>query len=60
MNELDILCRCGHAKKEHLDDGIFSDCLVTYKAQKEDCGCMKYVPDNLSYIEDLAKERKLI
>jgi hypothetical protein len=57
---MDIVCRCGHLKKEHLDDGIFSDCLATYLDQKQDCGCMQYVPDNLTHIEALAKERKLI
>jgi hypothetical protein len=58
----DIICQCGHFKKEHLDDGIFSDCLWTYEGKGfgEDCNCMKYVPDNLSHIENLARERKLI
>jgi hypothetical protein len=25
-----------------------------------DCPCMNYVPDNLSYMEQIAKKRKLV
>jgi hypothetical protein len=54
---IDIICRCGHFG--HFDDFyplelIAGTCAVTI------CPCKKYVPDNLSYIEKLAKEKGLV
>ena len=46
-------CKCGHKKIEHLDDGIFSDCLWTSK--EKECYCIKYRSDNLKYLEELSE-----
>jgi hypothetical protein len=56
MNKPNWPCKCGHKKIEHLDDGLFSDCLWTSK--EEECYCMKYTSDNLRYLENKLNETK--
>jgi hypothetical protein len=60
-----MICRCGHSKSGHFN--LEYDCsnveYVEYsfdiKARKR-CKCQTFIQDNLSTIEALAKERKLI
>jgi hypothetical protein len=59
---MDIICKCSHNKKAHFtkfrEPGI---CMfLGIDTVKPDCPCMKYTPDNLTHIEELAKEKKLI
>jgi hypothetical protein len=60
----DIVCRCGHKKKEHKKSTstgsiiceVMDDKNSDYYADE----CVDYIPDNLMHIEQLAKERKLL
>lgn len=58
---MDIICKCGHNKKvhEHLRGNFVCLCVGPYTSIN-DCPCFEYVPDNLSHIENLAKEKGLI
>jgi hypothetical protein len=69
MNE--IPCICGHLNKFHnIWPTRFGEewCLVIINpdepfndlAEFKQCGCLKYTPDNLSYIEQLAKQKGLV
>jgi len=63
-----VLCRCGHEKREHQKDYIVCvGCFTKYEGWKRnkntkalELGCRKFVPDNLDYIEKLAKSRGLV
>jgi hypothetical protein len=72
MNE--IPCHCGHDIAEHPkvgnragDPNDYLVCNMCFKRnrirgikQLNTKDCWEYIPDNLNYIEKLAKERKLI
>jgi hypothetical protein len=76
MNDLDILCKCGHPKSIHCNSekAIKSDghkicscgnnvcCFEMEGSPTFSCinNCQGYVPDNLLTIEQLAKERNLV
>lgn len=64
-----IPCVCGHLEYEHGTPThiVCVKCFEKYKGWKRDnnkralkLGCRKYTPDNLSYVEELAKEKGLI
>lgn len=65
---IDIICKCGHLESIHalkylksIQLTSFNDCYYKMSADQMDyCDCKEYTPDNLSYIERLAKERNLI
>jgi len=61
MNELDIICKCGHTKKEHRMDYTSGTqgCRI-YIEEFKWCGCYNYHPDNLLHIEQLAKRKGLV
>lgn len=85
MNELDIICKCGHYLKEHnidccgktnIEKGIICDlnfhcvCLADIDekcwckcgcscTRKNSCQCSKYRADNLTHVEQLAKQKGL-
>jgi hypothetical protein len=67
MKKIDIPCICGHSKKAHKPNLSATDTMIVCKATKRsDNGsgmwadnCFKYVPDNLSYIEKIAKQKGL-
>lgn len=59
MNELDIICKCGHEKELHL--AMFKEgCNFSNSGFYRDCRCTKYIADNLTYIQDLAQKKGLI
>jgi hypothetical protein len=68
-------CMCGHLKIQHWKDKFPNNyahkgfwgwpqnfCFekVEWKDSVIDCPCREYTPDNLSYIEALAKQKGLI
>lgn len=63
---MDILCKCGHHQRQHLDmnGSVLRSRNICFflgpSTSVNDCPCMDYSPDNLSYIEKLATERGLI
>lgn len=67
MNVLDILCKCGHSFSQHQreQDSSSCVCIVPSMGKSSDWEqwadkCMKYVPDNLTHIEQLAKQKGLV
>ena len=59
---MDVLCKCGHTQSIHFPKlkhykcaGYFNDGL-----EMLDCECKEFDQDNLSYVEQLAKQRNLI
>jgi len=54
-----IPCICGHSRTSHKGWGHWKVCMDPL-IDFEECECDKYVPDNLSYIEKLAKKKKLV
>jgi hypothetical protein len=67
----DILCKCGHAKKDHerFSNEYCFGCWSKRWSEKyahkfhdelDFKFCRQYVPDNLTHIEYLAKEKGLI
>lgn len=73
---MDILCKCGHKKKEHkllvspkvtncvrcTHETMYDEKLAYTELYKTKMfqAWHNYIPDNLAYIETLAKERNLI
>jgi hypothetical protein len=73
MNELDIICKCGHNENLHFDNAIVSGCygqdgfcirnklFITGEIKwVNKCYCEGYKADNLLTIEVLAKQKGLI
>lgn len=64
MNELDILCKCGHSKSSHFNAGMRSGCSKRRGWGIGGTGwvddCKEYQPDNLLHIEQLAKQKGLV
>jgi hypothetical protein len=62
----DIPCNCGHKEKDHQtwhsNYGDYWCPVLKYTGFNKirQCGCLKYIQDNLSYIEILAKKKNLI
>jgi hypothetical protein len=58
---MDIPCTCGHKQKLHgnLEPNVIG---CTFRPHKIGifCMCLKYSPDNLSYVENLAKRKGLV
>jgi hypothetical protein len=53
------LCVCGHTKEHHeLWSRRWRDC--TWNTMTSECYCMEFKIDNLAYIEQKAKKKKLI
>lgn len=72
---MDIICKCGHGRKMHnpevwkerrqykINEYILEACYAegTHQGISDYlCRCNQYVPDNLSFIETLAKQKGLI
>ena len=54
------ICTCGHDLRfhvNHTDIGYGKYCVGKLNP---DCKCMEFILDNLTYIERIAKERKLV
>ena len=74
MNEFDILCKCGHSKSGHSRFGPhtmqdYQSCICWLgrnrglglkKTNWRTCKCEQYQPDNLSHIEQVAKQKGLV
>jgi hypothetical protein len=62
--KIDIPCKCGHAFNVHKlgVSGLSTYmCMVAGpQTTVTDCPCYKYMPDNLLYIEQLAKQKGLV
>jgi hypothetical protein len=58
----EVPCMCRHSQAEHFKTMSFCNAcfMSSWGAEKDWKLCTKYVPDNLSYIEQEAKRRKLI
>lgn len=67
---MDILCKCEHEKKVHppspcqlgtyrVCDGCFKANRINGVKQYGTFDCLQYVPDNLTHIEVLAREREI-
>lgn len=72
----DIPCTCGHSKKIHNPKNwkrepkvkVFANfkqdacyfLIRNGRIQPHLCDCFKYVPDNLSFIEKIAKKKGLV
>lgn len=50
---INVLCKCGHAKRDHIDH-IHMRCEYSYYL---DCMCNCYQQDNLVYLEQLDEQR---
>jgi hypothetical protein len=61
---MDIVCRCGHPRDLHFHKNGVSGCQKRLgwgiEGTRYADDCREYHPDNLTHIEWLAKERKLI
>jgi hypothetical protein len=66
---MDIPCVCGHLKKIHIKlkhrfEWECEDCMDKWfhmiHPKTTDFYCTKYRPDNLTYVEQLAKEKNLL
>jgi hypothetical protein len=60
----DIPCRCGHREEEHQvwdDQNNFfcGDCAIDPDLLPTEF-CVEYIPDNLTFIEQEARRRKLL
>jgi hypothetical protein len=66
---IDIPCKCGHEYSKHCAERFphFYNKLIDNECYGESdrepdllCACLNYIPDNLAYIEQVAKERGLL
>jgi hypothetical protein len=58
-----IICKCGHEDNAHDDEGFCADCNFNGDLDFEGIEVAlthRFVPDNLSTIERIAKERGLL
>lgn len=63
-----MICKCGHLQSDHCPQkwaGIHSCTTTECNAQSLEhnslmCACLKFRPDNLMYVEHLAKEKNLL
>jgi hypothetical protein len=60
INDPHILCLCGHLKYTHMGNISCASLVKLAPDWFTSCQCSKFTLDNLSYIEDLAKEKGLI
>jgi hypothetical protein len=55
----DFICKCGHRKEEHGWRSWPEACSVDDPDEdgQHHCYCVKFVPDNLKYLEELYESR---